>query len=332
MFILDGDNVVGEVQQDSVTATYLRGANLIRKKVGSTLTYYQFNAHGDVVDLTNTSGSSIQSYAYDAFGVEQYPDLYDTNAFRYCGEYYDTETGTYYLRARYYNPRIGRFTARDAHWTSVNAIYGDNPQKINERQDKLGLSYYAYAPQISAVMQAGNLYVYCMGNPVRYVDETGEASTINLMDPDNAAKGLFYAGSGGTGVFTLWGLYQLYQSSKNLVIRITRKTGSNDSLFRSKSSDTKDTENKGINTKKKNDINPPQIKYPGDDPTKAPDENYEWRGLEPVGGENGTWVNLKTNEQLHSDLNHKNQLDRTGIIRMGKSQKCGGEFIRIRWK
>ena len=88
-----------------------------------------------------------------------------------------TETGTYYLRARYYDPRIGRFTQQDTHWNTSNIIYGDNPQKINEREDKLGLKTYSYAPQISAVVQSGNLYVYAVGNPVMYYDYTGDFAT-----------------------------------------------------------------------------------------------------------------------------------------------------------
>ena len=57
-------------------------------------------------------------------------------------------------------------------------IYGDNPQKINEREDKLGLKTYSYAPQISAVVQIGNLYVYAVGNPVMYADEDGEMAKL----------------------------------------------------------------------------------------------------------------------------------------------------------
>ena len=53
-----------------------------------------------------------KTYDYDAFGNEAEPSSTDTNPFRYCGEYFDTETGTYYLRARYYDPAVGRFTAR----------------------------------------------------------------------------------------------------------------------------------------------------------------------------------------------------------------------------
>ena len=44
-------------------------------------------------------------------------------------------------------------------------MYGDNPQ------DPLGLGIYT--ADIMAIMQSGNLYAYCMGNPVMYVDPTG---------------------------------------------------------------------------------------------------------------------------------------------------------------
>ena len=135
--------------------------------------YYLFNAHGDVTGLADSTGASARAYDYDAFGVEKDPDPLDENPFRYCGEYFDRETETYYLRARYYDPTIGRFTQQDTHWTTANSIYGDNPQKINEREDKLGLKSYSYAPQITAVMQSGNLYVYGIGNPVLYADANG---------------------------------------------------------------------------------------------------------------------------------------------------------------
>ena len=60
-------------------------------------------------------------------------------------------------------------------------IYGDNPQKINEREDKLGLKTYSYAPQIIAVVQSGNLYVYAVGNPVMYADESGYIITESVL-------------------------------------------------------------------------------------------------------------------------------------------------------
>ena len=173
-YLLDGANVVGE-RLNGEYVSYLRGANLISRTSGDETDFYLFNAHGDVTGLADNTGASTRAYDYDAFGVEKDPDPLDENPFRYCGEYFDRETKTYYLRARYYDPTIGRFTQQDTHWTTANSIYGDNPQKINEREDKLGLKSYSYAPQITAVMQSGNLYVYGVNNPVLYQDFTGES-------------------------------------------------------------------------------------------------------------------------------------------------------------
>ena len=53
-------------------------------------------------------------------------------------------------------------------------IYGDNPQKINEREDALGLKVYAYAPDRLAIAQSGNLYIYAVNNAVLYHDSTGQ--------------------------------------------------------------------------------------------------------------------------------------------------------------
>ena len=83
---------------------YLRGTNLVatysyQNGEKSGYTYYTQNAHGDVVNLTDSTGEITKSYTYDAFGVEKNIDDSDTNAFWYCGEYYDSETGTIYLRA-----------------------------------------------------------------------------------------------------------------------------------------------------------------------------------------------------------------------------------------
>ena len=183
-YLLDGGNVIGEVEGDEIY-TYVRGVNLIFGRAR----YYLYNAHGDVVQLTNTNGELTKNYNYDAFGNERGLDEDDTNPFRYCGEYYDTETGLYYLRARYYDPLIGRFTQEDTHWNTASMIYGDNPQKINEREDKLGLKHYSYAPQLSAVVQSGNLYVYGLGNPVQYADYSGEIAFLIITGIIGAVVG-----------------------------------------------------------------------------------------------------------------------------------------------
>ena len=99
--IWDGTDIVGDVTDGTVTK-YIRGLQLISSKNGSNENFYTYNGHGDVVQLTNNTGAITKQYNYDAFGVETNKTNNDTNPFRYCGEYYDIETDSVYLRARYY--------------------------------------------------------------------------------------------------------------------------------------------------------------------------------------------------------------------------------------
>ena len=118
--------------------TYFFGLHL----VSSDDYRYVLNAHGDVVALVSKTGSTISKYyEYDAFGNEINPDSSDTNPYRYCGEYYDFESGTIYLRARYYSPMHGRFTQVDSARDGLNwyAYCGNNPIMCI---DPLGTEYY----------------------------------------------------------------------------------------------------------------------------------------------------------------------------------------------
>ena len=179
-YLLDGGNVVAELEDDVLSASYLRGANLISRTT-STTEYYTFNAHGDVVGLVSAAGTQTKTYDYDAFGNEKDRVGSDPNPFRYCGEYFDVESGSYYLRARYYDPSVGRFTQEDSHWSPSNMIYGDKPQQIGEYEDPLGTSRYVYAPRAFAINQSTNLYGYGLSNPVYYCDHSGEASESALQ-------------------------------------------------------------------------------------------------------------------------------------------------------
>ena len=134
-----GSQLALEVDDDGlVVAKYIRGINLIAAEDGAgARKYYLYNGHGDVIQLTDTSGNVIKNYDYDAFGNELNIDNMDTNPFRYCGEYFDKETGTIYLRARYYDPTIGRFGSEDP---------------------------------VRAVL---NYYTYCSNNPINHTDSTG---------------------------------------------------------------------------------------------------------------------------------------------------------------
>ena len=128
--IWDGSEMVAEYQSNgTVIARYLRGINLIARELDGQQEYYLHNAHGDVVQRTDRYGTPLKSYDYDAFGNEEKPEELDHNPWRYCGEYLDLEAQNYYLRARCYEPRIGRFTTEDVAHDGLNwyTYCGNNP-------------------------------------------------------------------------------------------------------------------------------------------------------------------------------------------------------------
>ena len=146
VFVWDGDQLVMELSDSGkVKKRYVRGDDLIYSDKGTETEkqYYVTDPHGNVVQLTDKRGAVIKKYEYDSFGNEVNPDGKDNNPFRYSGEYYDKETAEIYLRARYYQPAVGRFLTRDTY--------------TGEDDEPLSL----------------HLYTYCENDGVNMIDPTG---------------------------------------------------------------------------------------------------------------------------------------------------------------
>ncbi|OMP27928.1 hypothetical protein BAE31_07155 [Bacillus sp. I-2] len=78
--------------------------------------FYHYNAHGDVIAITNSAGKIVAEYEYDTWGVPtkvKEDEEVKGNPYRYAGYRFDEETGLYYLIARYYEPRNGVFLSLD---------------------------------------------------------------------------------------------------------------------------------------------------------------------------------------------------------------------------
>lgn len=55
----------------------------------------------------------MNHYEYDEFGNLLASEEQTVNRFLYTGKIYDAVVGQYYLRARFYNPLLGRFNQED---------------------------------------------------------------------------------------------------------------------------------------------------------------------------------------------------------------------------
>ncbi len=91
----------------------------------TTTRYLHHDQLGSTRLVTDTSGDSVASYAYDPYGnVTATTGTPTITNMRYAGEYFDTETGFIYLRARLYDPTTGQFLSRDPMVASTREAYG----------------------------------------------------------------------------------------------------------------------------------------------------------------------------------------------------------------
>jgi len=165
-FLVDENTVTGypqvveETVAGAVTAQYVYGLMRVSQNRGGTVSFYGYDAGGSVRELISNSGLVTDYYAYDAFGNTVARTGSTPNPFQYRGEQFDPSLQMYYLRARYYVARTGRFLQRD---------HFEGP---------------------SLVPNAENAYVYGLSNPVRYSDATGFQATENALTVSLSAEAL----------------------------------------------------------------------------------------------------------------------------------------------
>uniref|UniRef100_UPI00374F1450 RHS repeat-associated core domain-containing protein n=1 Tax=Clostridium butyricum TaxID=1492 RepID=UPI00374F1450 len=155
IFNKNGDILVETDKEDNVVSRFTRGYEIVAADISETesdiseisksptnhnlsICYYSADEQGSTDFITDADGNVKNEYWYDAFGnvLDSREDVH--NRITYTGQQFDGVTNQYYLRARFYNPVIGRFTQEDVY-----------------RGDGL------------------NLYAYCGNNPIGYFDPSG---------------------------------------------------------------------------------------------------------------------------------------------------------------
>jgi RHS repeat-associated protein len=123
-YVWDGDQLVLEADANGTTTqaySYYPGIDRPHSVSAGGQTYYTSiePATGDVNGLIRASDNAVVAqYAYTPWGAFDAPDQalingVRVNSLRWKGLVYDTETGLYYMRARYYDPQLRRFIAED---------------------------------------------------------------------------------------------------------------------------------------------------------------------------------------------------------------------------
>jgi RHS repeat-associated protein len=143
--------VAEEVVSGAVTRRYAHGPMRVSQSQlisgNWTTNYFGYDAGGTVRQLTNGSGAVTDTYDYDAYGLLISQTGSTPNLYLYRGEQWDPSLELYYLRARWMQPRTGRFITADSY--------------EGEDDDPPSLHKYGYAE----------------ADPVLLLDPTGLSST-----------------------------------------------------------------------------------------------------------------------------------------------------------
>lgn len=153
-------NQFGQLLSSAPSVGYTYGLWLMSEKAsGGNMLYYGYDGQGSVRMLVN--GNTVEdTYDYDGYGNLIVSTGTDNNNYRYEGQQWDPNLGLYYLRARYYDPKLGRF------WT------GDTDE--GDQEDPLSL----------------HKYLYCAANPINRIDPTGHDPEVDVSVAGNLGAGI----------------------------------------------------------------------------------------------------------------------------------------------
>ena len=167
LYLVDTNRAYAQVIEEAdnlsgLTRLYLYGDDLISQSriSGNDVTTaqsdtYLYDGLGSVRTLTDSTGAITDTYTYEAFGGLDTHTGTTENRYLFTGEQFDPNVGFYYLRARYYNPSIGRFQTMDTYAGRMH-----EPQTLHK-------------------------YLYVHANPVNNIDPSGLMSLAEASAASN---------------------------------------------------------------------------------------------------------------------------------------------------
>ena len=156
-YVYDSRQFLEERSSAGLTKRYVYGPSIDQPlgQIADGMTTYNVADHlGSVVRTVDSSGSPTLTREYDPWGNPLQGSA--TSGYAFTGREWDAETGLYYYRARYYQPRAASFI-------------GEDP---------------------SGESSATRRYSYADGNPISLADPLG-LFTIETADPEHMSQDIW---------------------------------------------------------------------------------------------------------------------------------------------
>jgi RHS repeat-associated protein len=160
----DFGQVVAEVTDGDFVLGYSFGDDLVSQVFpGGSVFFFHYDGLGSTRSLSDNTGTFTDEYDYEAFGELTGSSGTTDNDYLFAGEQFDGVLGDYYLRARYYDQGVGRFTQMDE-------FQGLESDPITLQK-----------------------YVYANSDPINNIDPSGFFTTTELATVRNAQQATIVA-------------------------------------------------------------------------------------------------------------------------------------------
>ena len=159
IYDLEGNLLAEANANNEIFTYYVYGLGLLAMVTPQDETFtYHYDGTGNTIAITDQARNIQNTYAYTPFGITTENETFD-QPFTFSGEYGVTQepNGLYYMRARYYDPIIGRFISEDP----IHFAAGDV-----------------------------NLYAYVSNDPINWIDPLG----LEAQGPQGGGIACFLGG------------------------------------------------------------------------------------------------------------------------------------------
>jgi RHS repeat-associated protein len=168
-FAYDGSNVLAERDANgNTTKTYTRATGfsggisglLAQNFTSNNSPAVQYFHYNDLGSVANLSGTTTNSYDYDAFGnLLTAQSTSDTNRYAFSTKEFDSRAGLYYFGGRYYDPEVGRWLTTDPlgfeDGMNLYAYVNNNPLNLIDAHGFLGerINEFLSIPEVDVIIQ-----------------------------------------------------------------------------------------------------------------------------------------------------------------------------------
>ncbi len=155
------------------------------------VTYFHYDHLGSLVAVSDADGEVVERRTQYPYGLDRTPNLPREAEYLFTGKEHDRSTGLVYFGARYYSPRLGRWTSADPAFQEF--ALADDGTVTQDAVQRLGFALLNPANNVDVLGLATlGIHMVQKGYPLghawlTYTDDNGVTTTYGLW-PDWAPK------------------------------------------------------------------------------------------------------------------------------------------------